>query len=90
MALEEFRTADQEKMGEAQAVIVRALLPMLEVGVHPLILVFALVRATRVILRKTSKDEQAQVVPVLFAYLSGRTSPPATGGSALWTPDKTN
>lgn len=90
MALTEFRTEDQEKMGQAQAIIVQALLPMLHVGVHPLILVFALARALRVILRKTSKREQAEVLPVLFAYMRGDTQQPATGGSALWTPEQSN
>lgn len=83
-----FKQTDIEKMGEAQRVVTRALLPLLESGVHPLILVFALTRALRVILRKAPANDQAEVRPILFAYIEGRTQQPA-GGSALWTPDST-
>lgn len=84
-----FKTLDVEKMGEAQRLITQALLPLLDNGVHPLILVFALARALRVILRKAPKHEQAEVRPVLFAYIAGSTQQPA-GGSTLWTPNQTN
>jgi len=88
--LNTYQQADVEKMHEAQHLIVNTVMPLVDRGVHPLLIVFAMARCMRVLLRKMSVDDQKAVRPAIFHFIAGATEAPANarGGSALWTPDQ--
>lgn len=90
MAFETFKQDDVAKMREAQATIVKAVMPMVERGVHPLLVVFAMARCLRVLLRKTTVEEQKQIRPALYAFIAGATEAPTPRANPLWTPDQPN
>lgn len=55
-------------------------------GVNPIIMMFALIRCSRVLLRKGDADAQKMLTPVVVDYLKGKMN--ATGApQLLWTPD---
>jgi len=83
MELDQYRHEDFVEMKRIETAIIRALLPFKATS-DPLLAVVALTRCLRVMLRLGSKEAQAQLVPVLRAYLEGRTAPPGSG--ILWTP----
>lgn len=83
--LEEFRQEDADAMKAAEGALVRTLLP-LKAHIHPMLLAIALVRCARTVLRLCEKEDQAQLLPLLVAFLNGKVNKP--GDSVLWTPDQ--
>lgn len=82
--LQQFREEDAAQMRRVGKAVVDVLVPFLQGGTHPLLVVIALTRCLRVMLRKASKADQEEIRATLFAYIEGRTQAP--GESMLWTP----
>lgn len=82
--LQRFKKVDEEQMNAVGKAIVAACVPFLQNGTNPMLVLLALIRCARVVLRKTSREDQKEILPVLNAYLEGRTQPPGSG--MLWTP----
>jgi len=82
-----YKDIDFEQMKRVEDAIIKAILPFKD-STDPLLAVLALVRVTRVFLRNGTKDAQRGLLPVLFAYLEGRTQIPGDLNEAgkLWTP----
>lgn len=73
--LDQWTEEHAKSVQRVQGVIIDAVLP-LKAHVHPLIIAIALIRAARVLLRMADKGDQKKIIPVLNAYLEGRTRPP--------------
>lgn len=82
-----YKDVDFEQMKRVEEAIIKAVLPFKE-STDPLLAVLALVRVTRAFLRNGTKEAQRTLLPVLFAYLEGRTQIPGDLNDAgkLWTP----
>jgi len=87
MSEERYEESDDRTMRQVQGAIVQAIVPFTTL-VPSWLIALALARCLRVVLRKAPELTKAQLYPVLFAYLEGRTQPPGAGRSGLlWTPD---
>lgn len=75
MALETFRQEDADQMKAIERVLVQAVLPYRE-STNPLLVVIALIRMARTVLRLAEKQDQKAIMPVLIGFLQGRVSPP--------------
>jgi hypothetical protein len=86
--LERYRDVDFEQMKKVEGALIQALLPF-KATTDPLLAVLALVRVIRVFLRGAPKPAQKEILPVLIAYLEGRTQLPRTSEESgkLWLPN---
>lgn len=89
--LDNYRESDFEQMKKIEDAIINAVIPFKE-NTDPILCLLALVRCARVMLRAATKDAQRKLLPVLFAYLEGRTRLPGDTDPAarLWTPSRRN
>lgn len=85
--LETFRTEDAEQMKRIEQALHEALAPF-AANTDPLLAVLALTRVMRLMLRAASKKAVEELLPVLFAYLTGAKRQPGQTSSLLWTPDQ--
>lgn len=85
-----FNNSDFAEMKQAERQLVDFLIKLSETC-HPLLLCYTLIRCARVFVRKTDRDTQQMIIPVLNSYLRGDVKPP-TGGEEplLWTPPTVN
>lgn len=73
-----FKTEDFERMKEIERALVQTLLPYRNDGrTEAMLVVFALIRSARVLLRLYPAKTQKQLRPVITAFLEGKTSAPA-------------
>lgn len=85
MALEQYRPEDFEQMKAVERKLVDTLQPF-TANTPPVLMVLSLIRCARVILRKCGKADQKRLLPVLTAFLEGRTRQPGDS-PLLWLPD---
>lgn len=86
MAEIRFDDATFDAMKEVEAVLTKAVMPFRE-KIEAALIVFALVRMARVLVRVYPATVQKQLTPILIAYLQGSTKQPAGDPAALlWTP----
>lgn len=90
MAEIKFDDATFTAMKDVEKVVVRALLPLRE-NIEAGLIILALIRCARVLLRLYPKKVQGELLPVLIAYLRGDTKQPSGDpASLLWTPQSRN
>jgi hypothetical protein len=83
----QYDDAHHELMKTAERQVIDLMRGHIERGVPPLLLLFALLRVSRALLRLgTSKAERKQLAPVVSAYIRGDTREPGDA-SILWVPD---
>lgn len=82
--LERWTPDDFARMKLIERAIIDTILPLVQ-NINPLLALFALIRCARVMLRKGDSDAQKALLPVLAAYLAGKTAPPGEQ-SILWLP----
>lgn len=82
--LTRWNAEDYAKMKLIERAIIDTILPLVQ-NINPLLALFALVRCARVMLRKGDADAQKALLPVVQAYLAGKTAPPGEQ-SILWLP----
>lgn len=82
--MEKWSDEDFAKMKLIERAIIDTLLPLVQ-NINPLLAFYALIRCARVMLRKGDAPAQRAILPVVFAYLEGRTRPPGDA-PLLWTP----
>ncbi len=79
-----FDDVNEAEMRKVQNAVVQTLLPFRE-RTEPAIVVFALIRCARVLLRLYSRKTQGEILPAIVAYLEGKTTAP--GASSLFLSD---
>lgn len=86
--LERYKDSDFEQMKKVEGALIAALLPF-KATTDPLLAVLALVRVIRVFLRAAPTPARKEILPVLFAYMEGRTQLPTANDQAgkLWLPN---
>lgn len=78
-----FGVDDFQDMKDVERAVIAVLLRF---QVNPIVMMFALLRCARVLLRKGDADAQKMLLPVVKDYLDGKMN--AQGApSLLWTPD---
>lgn len=85
MAFEHYRPEDFEQMKAVERKLVDTLQPF-TVNTPAALMVLTLIRCARLILRKCDRRDQKDLLPVLVAFLEGRTRQPGDP-SLLWLPD---
>ena len=88
MELDHWRDEDFVKMKAIERELIEWLLPRVQ-QVNPLLALYVLIRCARVLLRKGEPEAQRAILPVIEAYLEGKTKPPVGGAlhdvsSILW------
>lgn len=78
----EWRQEDEDLMKAVQKDLVDVLLKY-TARAHPLLIIYAMMRCIRTLLRKTTRAEQRQIVPVLTAFLEGKPAPPEKSALVL-------
>lgn len=68
------RTEDMEQIQRVEAEVLRALAPFRE-NTDPALALFALIRCARMLLRSCPPDSHRQLLPVIRAFLEGKSSP---------------
>jgi hypothetical protein len=84
MSREKWDADDMAQMKKIERAIIDVVLPLIQ-GVDPLLALYAMIRCARVMLRKGDTHAQRAVLPVIHAYLDGKTTAPGAG-SLLWMP----
>lgn len=84
--LDTYKPEDVRQMKAVEKTIVQAILPFKE-NTPTILIVLSLIRCARTVLRLATKEQQKELLPILVAFLQGRTQlPEETGDSPIWTP----
>jgi len=83
--LEQYRDIDFDQMKAIERELVAVLLPFRE-NTDPLLGVIALARVLRTMLRLGPDEAQQKLLPVLVAFIQGKTAPPGSG--RIWMPER--
>lgn len=85
--LSTFKLEDAAQMRGIEQTVAKALTPYRNGRTETLLVVFALLRIARILLRLYPKEIQDKVAPMLAAFLQGNnTMPGAEMPGPLWTP----
>lgn len=87
MGVLNFTDEDFRAMRAVQSVLIAALLPF-RAKTEAALVVFALVRCARVMLRLYPEKTQRELLTAIVPYLQGQASGPRE--SILWTPERDN
>jgi len=77
---------DVREMKRFEGAFVQWVLPWRQ-STRPGIVAIALARCCRTVLRLCPREEQAELLPLLVAFLEGKTQEPGDQ-SLIWTPDQ--
>lgn len=80
-----FGDAEFEQMKRVEGAVIKALMPFRENTPNGLVL-FALIRVARVMLRLSPKKTQKDMLDACVPFLEGKTRPRGEESSILWTP----